>query len=321
MRRSTATLWFFGLFAAAAAVIALMASGLVNFQALDKMTPQLKALLTPDAGPKTQREQLVEGAGDFLHLDAGAEGARHFSPPADAADAGAGARHLSAPADAGPRLKLAPGEAERLDAGEEPSSLLANAISFAQGTCTLNGTVAMKDGSNPDGRVVVYVETVPPDTGTRDRKAFAFTIKNHRLEPAVMAVVKDDAIRFLNPEGSEHNLFSKSGANEFQLGPKKDTLLGTRPMAYRGAVHLQCDFDEALSADVLVLPNTFFSFTKKGAFKIDGLPKGERNVTAWEPNGATSSQLVKCAGDTAVSLTLDPKPPLQRKHLDGTPYK
>lgn len=310
MRRSTATLWFFGLFAAAGGVIALMASGLVNFQSLEKMTPQLKSLLTRDAG--TPREQLVEGAGDFMHLDSGVEGARHFLPPVS-----------SAAPDAGPglKLKLAPGEAERLDAGEPPSSLLANALSFAQGTCTLNGSVTMKDGSNPDGRVIVYVETVPPDTGTRDRKAFAFTIKNHHLEPAVMAVVKDDSIRFLNPEATEHNLFSKSGANEFQLGPKKDTLLGTRPMAYRGAVHLQCDFDEALSADVLVLPNTFFSFTEKGAFKIDGLPKGERNVTAWEPNGATTSQLVKCAGDTAVSLILDPKPALLRKHLDGTPYK
>jgi hypothetical protein len=308
VRRSTATLWFIGLFAAAAAVIALSASGLVNFQHLDKM----RGLFSLDGGVKTAKEQLIEGAGDFMHPDSGQGrpdgGVRHF---------------LAGGTDAGMKLKLAPGEAERLDAGEEPApSLLSGAMAFAQSTCTLAGVVAMKDGSNPGGRVVLYVESVPPDTGTRDRKAFAFTIHSHHLEPAVMAVVKDDSVRFLNPEAQEHSIFSKSGANEFQLGPKKDTLLGTKILGFRGAVHLQCDLDEGLSADLLVLPNTFFAIAGPGgAFKIDGLPKGERNLTAWEPNGGTVSQVVKCAGDTTVQLTLEPKAAPVRKHLDGTPYK
>src|SRR5205807_2384285 len=141
VRRSTATLWFAGLFAAAAAVIALAASGLVDFQHLEKLTPAMRSLLTADAGPRTAREELVEGAGEFMHLDAGREGARHFS-----ADAGAG-KVSGTPSPSSPTLKLAPGEAERLDAGEQPSSLLSAAMGFAQSTCTLKGTVTMKDGS------------------------------------------------------------------------------------------------------------------------------------------------------------------------------
>src|SRR4051812_33979132 len=118
VRRSTATLWFVGLFAAAAAVIGLAASGLVDFQHLDQLTPAMRSLFTPDAGPKTVHEQLVEGAGDFMHLDAGREGAGREGAREGAAREGA--RHFFPDAGeprkvSGTTLKLAPGEAERLD--------------------------------------------------------------------------------------------------------------------------------------------------------------------------------------------------------------
>ena len=294
MQRRSATIAFFAFIAAAGVVIALSATGVVNFQALEKLAPKAQQLFFPDGG-------LVSPP--------------PVAPPT-AVDAGVADAGTSKP-DAGLKLKVAP-EAPHA-ANDEKGGLLSAAIELAQATCTLSGKVTMKDGSSAEGRVIVYVESVPPEE--RTPQSLSMSIAKHRFEPALLPMVKDDSLHFLNPEGGSHSLFARSGANEFQLGPKNDKLLGTRTFGYRGALHVQCDLDEALSADVLVLPNRYFAVAGAGgAWKIEGVPKGERGVTAWEPNGGTASELVKCSGETTASLSLVPAAPPQRKHLDGSAY-
>ncbi len=308
MQRRKAILLFFGLLAAAGVVLFLTAMGWLNLSALDKVGPQAKKLLFPDGGLALPAVELPDA------------GWLHPSSP----DAGAVAK---ATPDAGPKLKLAPGEGEpRPEKDPGSSGLLSKAISFAQGTCSLSGRVVLKSDKgplNPEGRVVVYIETVPPDSWQRDKQSAQVAIRKGHFEPALQAVVKDDTVRFLNPEGGEHSVFSASGANAFSLTQGKQTLLGATTPAYRGAMHLQDDLDESLSADVLVLANPFFTgVTAQGDWKLQGLPSGERNLIVWEPNGGTTSQVVKCSGDLQVpNLTVEPLAPSPRKHRDGKPYR
>jgi len=306
VQRRKAIVLFFGFLAAAGVVLALTALGWLNLSSLDKLGPQASKLLFPDGG------LTLPALPAFPAPDAG-------PLPRLLADAGS--------ADAGLKLKLAPGEGEpRVDKDKGSTSLLSQAISMAQGTCSLSGKLVLKGEKgplNPEGHVLVYVETVPPDSWQRDKQSAQVALRKGRFEPALQAVVKDDTLRLLNPEGGEHSVFSSSGANAFSLVQSKQTLLGTATLAYRGGVHLQDDLDESLSADVLVTANPFFtSPNAQGEWKLQGLPSGERNLIAWEPNGGTTSLVVKCSGDTQVpALTVEALSPSPRKHRDGKPYR
>ncbi len=300
MQRRKAIFLFLGLLGAAGVVLGLSATGLVNFQALDKLSPQARKLLFPDGG---------------LSLP---------SLALPSSDAGTPAK--VAAADGGLKLKLAPGEeVPRGEAARSPG-LLGEAMALAQSTCTLTGKVTLTGEKGPldaAGKVIVYVEEVPGDAWQRESHSAQLTAHKGRLEPALLAVLKDDTLRFLNPEGGEHALFSASGANTFALNQGKQTLLGAQVLGYRGAVHLQDDLDEGVSADVMVVGNPFFALAGPGgSFKLDGVPKGDRNVMAWEPNGGSANVVVKCSGDTPVPpLAIEQLAPSPRKHRDGKPYR
>lgn len=198
----------------------------------------------------------------------------------------------------------------------------------------------------PDAsEVLVYVTgfEAPAPQGVAPR----MEQRNKAFVPAVLPVVKGQAVEFVNMDALLHNVFSPSPA---AASPGKKMDLGKykgpgRVVSYEfrrtGLVDLYCDIHESMRATVVVLPNPVFTFVREdGTFNFprdlpekqaaQGLEEhlqkaGRVKVFAWTKGArapASAEVEVKpgtAAPGVALELELHPEP---AGHADkhGRPY-
>jgi plastocyanin len=93
--------------------------------------------------------------------------------------------------------------------------------------------------------------------------------KNKEFVPRLLPAVKGQEIRFLNSDKVQHNVFSphEEGPFDFGLYPPGELKSVRLNSLRRHKVY--CNLHKNLVADVLVLPNTYFSLTdEKGRYRI-----------------------------------------------------
>ena len=190
----------------------------------------------------------------------------------------------------------------------------------------ISGRIVMIDkGDRPAedvGQAVVWlagasapVTPVEVEIGTSD-KAFS---------PHVLAVPAGSTVGFPNHDPFNHNVFSLSEGNAFDLG-----LYGrgeTRAMRFTqpGIVRVYCNVHAQMSAIVVVRDNPYFAQpSSDGSFRLASVPPGRYTLHLWHERApeVTRELIVPDTGVGALVLELDARgyrfTPHRNKH--GQPY-
>jgi plastocyanin len=170
---------------------------------------------------------------------------------------------------------------------------------------------------------VVYLEGI--ETAAPEETA-VMNQKHKKFDPRLLPVVKGQEVQFLNSDNLQHNVFSPHPEEPFDLGRySKD---GTKSLRFNvlGQHKIYCDIHQEMIADIIVLPNQYFSLTdKQGQFSIKDVPPGNYTIQVWHILGGTASQAVQVTDEPiAIELTAKSQNALhnirEHKNKSGTSY-
>lgn len=172
-------------------------------------------------------------------------------------------------------------------------------VGIVKGTITIAG--------KPTSDVVVSIEGVPAEkakaqlAALKSKKA-VLDQRNNKFSPTVLAIVVGTKVAFPNNDKSWHNVYSKGGAKDFDLGlyaPGK-----SRDMTFDkpGVARILCNVHPQMEAFIVVKDQPFFSVADKaGNYRIDGIPLGSYRVTVWHPELGTTEAGIELVHDGQVS--------------------
>jgi len=182
--------------------------------------------------------------------------------------------------------------------------LILLACSLAASAGTISGKV-----SGVAGESVVYVEAPAGKTFPAPTQQPVMDQKGLMFQPHILAVQAGTTVEFLNSDSVAHNVFWTSVSGNKKLGHN----LGTWPKGEKrpfkfdnpGAVPLLCNVHPEMAGYIVVSPTPYFAITdKSGEYKIDNVPDGSYNVTAWHEGAKPQSKPVSVSGDTKADFTL-----------------
>jgi plastocyanin len=183
-----------------------------------------------------------------------------------------------------------------------------------RGTVTITGK---KSEALDPSRAVVWLEgrAAPPAVPAK----VVMTTRGKKFTPEVLVLPAGSEVLFPNEDSIQHNAFSSSEGNRFDVGlygpgPGKEVVMRTP-----GVVRVYCNVHPQMAAFVIVTPTGLAARAKPdGTFEITGVPPGSYELNAWDERGGTSTLPVevKPEGAPEVSVTLDGSRFKQRPHLD-----
>jgi plastocyanin len=183
----------------------------------------------------------------------------------------------------------------------------------------IKGTVKVKGLRTPEN-ILVYLAKAPP--GAEDLSKVKFVMDQHNLEfvPHVLPVPVGATVDFPNNDKVDHNVFSMSRTQKFNLGSytagESKSVVFDKP----GIVELRCDVHAEMAAFILVMKNPYFAVTdKQGRFEIPDsstleqtgftgvkdLAPGKYFVKTWHEKLETQKQAVIVPENGDVTIQLD----------------
>lgn len=193
--------------------------------------------------------------------------------------------------------------------------LVSPAVAFtadASGVGIIKGTITT--GGKPATEAVVSVEGVPADrvkaqlAGTKAQNK-VMDQRSTKFVPAVLAILAGTTVDFPNNDTSWHNVYSKRGANDFDLGlypPGK-----TRSTTFKkpGVARVLCNAHPDMEAFIVVKDHPFFSGADNaGSYRIDRVPLGKYRLQVWHPQlGTTETAVVVARDGEVVNIDFDLK--------------
>jgi len=181
----------------------------------------------------------------------------------------------------------------------------AGAGEVAQPSGIVKGMVTI--AGKPTSDVVVSIEGVAAESAAAQlavmkSKKFVMDQRGNKFLPTVLAVVLGAKVEFPNNDTSWHNVYSKGGAQDFDLGlypPGK-----SRDITFHqpGVARILCNVHPNMEAYIVVKEQPFFSIAdKRGNYRIDGIPLGTYRLTVWHPQLGSTEAGVRLVHDGQVS--------------------
>lgn len=188
----------------------------------------------------------------------------------------------------------------RSDADKAPSSQPARRS--VQGRITAKG-----NGPLPD--MVVYLESTDPQRRF-DPPAGAVVVsqKNAQFSPSLVVVCVGQTVDFVNDEERpiEHNVFSQSPAQPFDLGLYRPGASKSVVFDKPGAVRLHCSIHRYMDAVVYVCPTPFHAKVgEDGSYSIENVPAGEYVLKTWQRTQRFRDKPANITVTDGAQVTLD----------------
>jgi plastocyanin len=182
-------------------------------------------------------------------------------------------------------------------------------LGVAQGRVAGRVTLLEKGGkSSPDlGAAVVYLEGGTGDPGARP-VAVDIAINDKEFVPRVVVVPVGSTVRFQNHDPFDHNVFSASGPDPFDLGQYGRGEAKTWTFTSPGLVRIFCNVHPRMVAFVQVMAGGHFTQAAvDGSFEIPAVPRGTWVVHAWHERSPQVARTVSVttAGASGIELQLD----------------
>src|SRR5216117_958409 len=173
----------------------------------------------------------------------------------------------------------------------------------------VSGRIAVLEKKNkpsPDlSSAVVYLEgagpAAPPVT-------VQIAINDKEFVPRVVVVPVGSTVRFQNHDPFDHNVFSASGPDPFDLGQYGRGEAKTWTFTSPGLVHVFCNIHPRMVAFVQVMAGRHFTQpAADGSFEITPVPPGTWVLHAWHERSPEVTQTVSVttAGASGIELALD----------------
>ena len=183
-------------------------------------------------------------------------------------------------------------------------SLLAPFLATVAHAGSIQGKV-----SGVSGPSVVYVDAIPGKSFPAPEQHALIDQRNLSFNPSLTVVLVGATVDFQNSDSVQHNVFWPSvGGNK-----KEAHNLGTWPRGDKksfkftqaGVVPLLCNVHPEMSGYLVVSPTPYFAETDSaGTYKIDNVPDGKYNVTAWHQGAKQQTMAVTVAGAGKADFAL-----------------
>lgn len=176
-------------------------------------------------------------------------------------------------------------------AGSAPASAQQASIS---GTVTLEPPPAPRrtanryPGSPTTTRLAQHLPAVVYLRGTVPGSSGGGTVEMAQRDtsfvPSGLTVTVGTTVSFPNQDPFFHNVFSYSGAKEFDLGRYPEGQTKEVHFDRPGVVELFCEVHDFMRGLVVVTENPYHAVVADdGTFSIGGVPPGEYTLVAWHP--------------------------------------
>jgi plastocyanin len=185
-------------------------------------------------------------------------------------------------------------------------------LAAADGVGIIKGTITIDGKPAPDA--VVSIEGLSKDQikaqmSLVKRQKSIMDQRNQKFTPRVLAVMVGDTVDFPNHDKVWHNVFSKGGANDFDLGLYPSGQTRSKKFDKPGVARILCSAHPDMEAFIVVKEHPFFSSAdSRGNYEIKNVPLGKVRVEIWYPNLAVKSEPVPLLRDGEVfDLNVDLK--------------
>jgi plastocyanin len=177
---------------------------------------------------------------------------------------------------------------------------------------------------SPDlGSAVIYLEGAGPAAVPT---TLDITINDKVYRPRVVVVPVGTTVRFPNTDPFDHNVFSVSESNQFDLGLYGRGAAKTHTFTHPGLVRVYCNVHPKMVAYVVVMPNPYYAQPGvDGSFTIENVVPGHYRMHVWHER--ISAEIVKDVTVTAngaadLLVALDARGYKWRAHKnkDGQEY-
>jgi plastocyanin len=185
-----------------------------------------------------------------------------------------------------------------------PVVFLGVALSLTTRAATLGGKVTGVPGTS-----VVYVEAINGKSFRAPAQHPVMAQRHLMFEPHVLPVQQGSTVEFLNSDGTSHNVFWVSIGGNKKLGHNMGSWPQNEKREFKfdntGVIPLLCNAHPQMNGFIVVVPTPYFALTNEsGEYKIENLPAGSYNLTAWHEGSKNQTVHVDVAGDTRADFAL-----------------
>ncbi|PYP60476.1 MAG: hypothetical protein DMD40_00500 [Gemmatimonadetes bacterium] len=129
---------------------------------------------------------------------------------------------------------------------------------------------------------VLYLEAPAAVTTAARPVTVEIAITDKTYAPHVVVVPLGSTVRFPNHDPFNHNVFSVSEPNSFDLGLYGRGEAKSYTFAHPGLVRVYCNVHPRMVAYVLVMENRYYAQPgSDGSFAIDNVPAGRYRLHVW----------------------------------------
>jgi len=190
-----------------------------------------------------------------------------------------------------------------------PSALIAadaNGVGIVKGTVTIGGKPASDAVVSIEGLSKQQIKTQMSLHKTRKT---VIDQRNLKFTPTVVAIMAGESVDFPNNDKSWHNVYSKGGANDFDLGLYPPGKSRSKKFDKPGVSRVLCNAHPDMEAYVVVKDHPFYSTTdSRGNYEIKNVPLGKVRVQIWHPDLDVRNETVELVRDGEVfALNIDLK--------------
>lgn len=197
---------------------------------------------------------------------------------------------------------------------------------------TVTGRVVIVKDGKPvaaDQPAYVYLTAVPPPRRAAhpgDKVTERITQRAEQFEPQILVVPVGATVIFPNDDYKEHNVFSPTAEDQFDLGRYNHGSGKRHKFDDVAEIDVYCDIHKAMWAKVKVVDSAWIARVTDGGFTLTDVPPGSYKVVGWLPDNreVKSDPITVTAG--ATTRLADPlhlqagKPRVTHTRRDGSPY-
>ncbi len=171
------------------------------------------------------------------------------------------------------------------------------AVSCRDGTAPPAPACAIAGRVNAPAVVRVDAPGTPNDRPATHRVVY----RAAQPEPRVLAIRTGDTVEFISQDSSRHALHDDPPTFDWKRSNR--SLLGVRKFLAAGPARILCHDHPAERVDLLVVDTPHFAVAAPdGAWRIEGVPVGNKTLTAWDPARGETATVKMTGCDAAPTL-------------------